>query len=65
MARVRQVKRVRWYLLLFVLVSGMGFSPALEATFGEVVASFPAPGGSENGLTWDGEYLWLSDSAEN
>jgi transglutaminase-like putative cysteine protease/sugar lactone lactonase YvrE len=42
-------------LALFLL------SSSLHAHTGEVVRSFPAPGGLSTGVTFDGEQLWIAD----
>lgn len=45
---------------LTLLLCALGFG----ATPGDVVSSFPTPGGCPSGLAWDGKYLWLADWRE-
>lgn len=35
---------------------------ASDTTFGGIVATFDAPGESQNGLAWDGTHLWIADA---
>jgi len=49
------------YLLFNVFVSNPVISQiTLES---HVIASFPTPGSSPQGLAWDGEYIWMSDDS--
>lgn len=44
------------FVLIVAMLAGAAF-----AAFGDVVASFPAPGSNPGGLAWDGTYLWYAD----
>lgn len=48
-----------------ITIAALTAAATVWAGWGEVVASFPAPGSQAGGLTYDGQYLWFADYARD
>ncbi|MGD8719298.1 MAG: hypothetical protein PVH29_10805 [Candidatus Zixiibacteriota bacterium] len=43
-----------------IIIGSLFIAVATWGAWGDVIGSFPAPGGNPVSLTWDGQYLWCS-----
>lgn len=48
-------------LFIGITIPQTGFFKSVKANPGDVILSFDFPGMLANGLTWDGNYLWVAD----